>query len=271
LKELYGRFLSSMALIAFAAVPMMHAQAAPFSSSAVAPAAGDARPMQMSSVHLPALLPPAFIEHAPPSLDKANYKKDHWKNDDGTDKYVVEFGGGIAQPAGASKKLENLGWNVHLGAGSNFNHWVSLFVEYDLNNFGVPLHEVQTYFGSGYMPGTTGRVHLWSFTVDPMVRYYHSDQAEAYIIGGGGFYRKVVRFSLPSCTVSCGDHSSNNAGGLSIGTGITWKVSYLADARYFAEARYEWVDNQPYANTPASREPANQRTGYFPVTLGIRW
>jgi hypothetical protein len=121
-----------------------------------------------------------------------------------------------------------------------------------------------------------------------MYTYYQGDSLGAYVIGGGGFYRKVTNFTLPSTGVYCDfygfcyqftqnqtfDHYSNNAGGVNGGIGFTYRLSRFASQKLYAEARYVWVDNQPSANSTAEGAlypENNKRTGYFPVTVGIRW
>ncbi|HEY0309259.1 MAG TPA: hypothetical protein VGB94_13945, partial [Acidobacteriaceae bacterium] len=190
---------------------------------------------------------------------------------------------GISQAAGAAKKYQNLGWNVHLGGGMNFNRWIGALIEYDFNDFGVRNSEMQTLFGSNYKStGLYGRVHIWSFTVDPIVKYHRTEQTEEYLIGGGGYYRTRSRFSAPANGTNGAagglnpthlvDAVADNAWGMNIGTGIMWKVSYLEDAKYFAEARYVWVNGPPLPDDSNKLYGVStQRTGYFPVTVGIRW
>ncbi len=110
-----------------------------------------------------------------------------------------------------------------------------------------------------------------------------------YIVGGGGFYRKMTVFNISdqtggtgdSCGVGSGCHFSNNAFGVNGGLGFTYKITADSNAKIFAEARYVWVDNQPSVNNTAANSfnnnggsgfpQTNQRTGYFPVTLGLRF
>jgi hypothetical protein len=136
--------------------------------------------------------------------------------------------------------------------------------------------------------GLDGNAHVWSLTLNPMYTYYQGDSLGAYVIGGGGFYRKVTNFTLPQTGVYCDffgfcyqftqnqtfDHYSNNAGGVNGGIGFTYRLSRFASQKLYAEARYVWVDNQPSANSTAQGAlypENNKRTGYFPVTIGIRW
>ncbi|MDR3737356.1 MAG: outer membrane beta-barrel protein [Acidobacteriaceae bacterium] len=227
-----------------------------------------------------------FSLAAPPALDKQNYKE-HWRNSDNSNKYTLELGGGASLPAGSTKTYQDTGFNVRLGAGYQFNRRIAVLAQYDFNHFGVPKSiSDELFFRPGSSPlsgadlGASGAVHLWSLTLNPRVRYVHTEKVDAYVVAGGGFYRKLVRFNIPGecqTLASCYfidwpkiplSHSSNNAGGFSAGTGIEWRVSYLPHGRYFVEGRYVWVDN---SSTNTVYAPASYRTGYFPITAGLRW
>jgi hypothetical protein len=134
--------------------------------------------------------------------------------------------------------------------------------------------------------GLDGNAHIWSITLNPKYNFYQSDAFGAYVIGGGGFYRKLTNFTLPTTGIFCDffgfcytftqnqtfDHYSNNAGGVNGGIGFTYRFSRWASEKLYAEARYVWVDNQQSTNSINGLYPENnKRTGYFPVTFGIRW
>ncbi len=229
-----------------------------------------------------------LLAAAPPPLDKANYKE-HWRNSDNSNRYTLELGGGASLPAGSTKTYQSTGFNVRVGGGYQFNRRIALVADYDFNHFGVPTSTsdqivfdplANGFSYSGAELGASGAVHLWSVTLGPRVRYAHSDNFDGYIVASGGFYRKLVRFNIPGECDSRGycrvgypspiplSHSSNNAGGVSVGTGIEWRVSYLPHGRYFIEGRYVWVDNH---STDTVYAPTSYRTGYFPVTVGLRW
>ena len=102
-----------------------------------------------------------------------------------------------------------------------------------------------------------------------------------YIVGGGGFYRKMTVFTVTdvfgntyNCGVGNGCHFSNNAFGGNGGLGFIYKLTDDGNAKVFAEARYVWVDNQASVNNTTANggfPQTNQRTGYFPVSIGIRF
>jgi hypothetical protein len=78
-------------------------------------------------------------------------------------------------------------------------------------------------------------------------------------------------------------HYTSNAPGFSGGFGLTYKFSRFSNERFYAEARYVFVDNahragvtvtSPVASTYAEANdfPANSNhTTYFPIKFGIRF
>ncbi|MGO9776949.1 MAG: hypothetical protein ACLPM3_10240 [Terracidiphilus sp.] len=205
---------------------------------------------------------------------------DRW----GVDHLTFEGGGGFTMPTGNGKQFMNTGWNIKVGGGYKFNEHLSAILDYDYVSMGVPtaiLNQVN--------PQGGGATHLWSLTINPMYNYKSIGRWGGYIVGGGGFYRKLVNFTQPfddecayydpfygcipgvvSQTVA---HFSNNAGGANFGTGFTYKLSDTGRAKLFIEGRYVWVDNQPSANSTSSTgyAPTNYRTEYVPITFGIRF
>jgi len=169
-----------------------------------------------------------------------------------------------------------------MGAGRNFNKRFSVEAEYSYNHFSVPQQIITDSFGTNGISGLgriAGDVHIWSLTVDPSYHYFETERWGGYVVGGGGFYRKVTLFRQAPTNCPNGDCGpptnnlltlSNNAGGINVGTGISRRVSDASNAKLFVEGRYVWIDNQPSPNNRAYL-PANYRTGYFPVTAGVRW
>lgn len=157
-----------------------------------------------------------------------------------------------------------------MGGGYNFNRRIALLAEYTYNHFDVPQPLVNEIFDlSGLStPDTAGDVHLWSTTLVPTYQYFRRNSFGAYILGGGGFYRKLTIFRGTCSGNTClplpdRDRYSNNAGGVDGGLGISKRLDEGSGLRLFAEARYVWVDNQ------VNSAPA--RTAYFPLTAGLRW
>ena len=148
--------------------------------------------------------------------------------------------------------------------------------EYGFNRANIPQNTL-TNVGE-----PNGNVHVWSLTLDPIIYYKTSGHFGGYVTGGGGFYRKLTSFTEP---VYAGDycgyftaairpmstevlsHFSSNQGGVNFGTGVTFKPNADGKGKFYAEARYVWVD------APANSASAfgTGTVGMVPVTFGFRW
>ena len=229
---------------------------------------------------------------------RTNYS-DRMHNPDGSKKYSFAAGGGFNIPAGSSSKDLSVNWKFQVAGGYNFNKKFGVQLEYNYDKFSDSSSNINRQFarynalglinqdGSPVdFSGLGGNTHIWSLTVNPRYTFYQGDAMGAYVIGGGGFYRKVANWTLPQQGTYCDffgfcytftqnqvfDHYSNNAGGLNGGVGFTYRLSRFASENLYAEARYVWVNNQPSTNSVAGLYPENnKRTGYFPITFGIRW
>lgn len=227
--------------------------------------------------------------------------QDRGHNPDGSNRYTFEFGGGMTVPTGATGKRTTLSYSLKGGAGINFNKKLGVMAEYNYDHFGISgstLANQAALFNNLYgsitdgagnttnFDGLDGNAHVWSLTVNPMYTFHEGEKSSAYVVVGGGFYRKVTAFTLPQIGVGYSyyygtyeyqvnqtiENYSNNAGGVNGGIGFTYKPSRFAGERFFAEARYVEVFNSASANSVASDyPPSNARTGYFPVTVGIRF
>jgi hypothetical protein len=189
---------------------------------------------------------------------------------------AFEAGGGFNAPVGHTTNYATYGGNLTLGAGWNFNKWLGTLVEYQFMDDKIPGRTLAAVGAPG------GNVHVWSFTVDPIVYLPSKGSFGAYFTGGGGFYRKVTTFTSPQAVLYCDyfgfcyegvanvtiGHFSSNQGGMNIGTGFTWKAfGPDSNGKLFAEVRYVWVDSP-------SASATQQGTGSFgtlPVTFGVRW
>jgi len=207
--------------------------------------------------------------------------KDRWTNSDGSSKVAFEAGAGPTSPAGAWGHYRKTGYDISVGAGRNFNRAFGVLFQYDYAHMGV-VNSILNAYSQQAGTQVNGSTHLWSLTLNPVINFSdpHSHYG-AYLVAGGGFYRKMTVYTEQEedefgdiDNVSCGTtcHVSNNAGGLNGGLGFFYKFTPEGNAKFFAEARYTWVDNQPTAASNASIAPENNhRTGYFPVAMGIRF
>lgn len=212
-------------------------------------------------------------------------------NADGSPKWAFVVGGGFTNPLYDTADWNKISWSFKGGAGRNFNKMFGLLAEYNYDNFGLTggniAHQAALYTA---LTGVSfsqldGNAHAWSLTLNPIVHLVDSDTTGVYIVGGGGFYRKLTNFTYPSTQYGCGsfycgyftenatiDHYSNNAGGLNGGLGFTYKFSRFSGEKLFAEARYTWIANSQSQNSVGGLYPQNNfRTTYVPVTVGLRW
>ena len=227
--------------------------------------------------------------------------QDRGHNSDGSNRYTFEAGGGMTVPTGATGKRTTLSYSLKAGAGVNLNKKFGIMAEYNYDHFGISgstLANQAALFNTLYQgytdangnvidfTGLDGNAHVWSLTLNPIFTFHETDKTSAYVVVGGGFYRKVTAFTLPTVAVGYSyyygpyeyvanqtvENYSNNAGGVNGGIGFTYKPSRFAGEKFFAEARYVEVFNSASNNSVSSDyPPSNARTGYFPVTFGIRF
>ncbi|HTD95781.1 MAG TPA: hypothetical protein VK627_02590 [Edaphobacter sp.] len=229
---------------------------------------------------------------------RPNYH-DSRTNPDGSNKYTFEVGGGFTLPLGNTHKYLTPSWNIQAGGGRNFNKTFGLLLQFDYANFGLQgsnLANQQALYQAidpvDDFTGLDAHSHVWSFTLNPIVNFYTSDTLGAYVVAGVGFYHKTTNFTLPGTGTYCDiygfcyqyqsnysiDKYTSNAPGFNGGIGFTYKFSRFAGERFFAEARYVFIDNSQRALSISSSSPVfnaypanSNRTGYIPVTFGIRW
>jgi hypothetical protein len=206
--------------------------------------------------------------------NRQGYSRHH--SDSLTDHLAIELGAGLNVPAGNTTTWQAVGYSINLGGGWNFNSRFGVLAEYNFNHANIPINTL-TNIGE-----PDGNVHVWSLTLDPIFYLKTSGHIGGYVTGGGGFYRKLTSFTEP---VFVGDycdyfygcypqyenvtlsHFSSNQGGANFGAGVTYKPNADGKGKFYAEARYVWVDS------PAS-SASSVGTGtvsMFPITFGFRW
>jgi len=125
-----------------------------------------------------------------------------------------------------------------------------------------------------------------------MYNFIQSDKWGAYVVGAAGFYHKTADFTVPAVSEECTfygcfeyqanqsyDKYTSNAPGFNGGVGITYKGSRFSNVKLYGEARYVYVLNQARAFSEGTTNsnyydvfPQNSyRTGYMPITLGLRF
>jgi hypothetical protein len=240
-------------------------------------------------------------------------------NPDGSNKWTGYGGFGLAQPVGNTFHYYTPSWGLQAGFGRQWSKKFALPVEFDYDHMGLTGqtlgNQINLYnndinyfcnlnqanqtlcINDGVTDYTSldGNAHVWSFSLDPTYTFLQTESVGAYIVAGAGFYHKVTNFTTPEVEEYCDyfceeyeanaivDHYTSNAPGFSAGFGVTYKFSRFSNERFYAEARYVFVDNSyrpgvtvasPVATTYAASNdfPANSnRTSYFPIKFGIRF
>jgi hypothetical protein len=193
-----------------------------------------------------------------------------------TDHLAVELGAGFNVPSGNTTTWQTVGYSINLGGGWMFNNRLGMLAEYNFNRSTIPANTLT------HINEPDGNVHVWSLTLDPIFYYKTSGRIGGYVTGGGGFYRKLTTFTQPVflgyyCDYFYGcfpqysnitlSHFSSNQGGVNIGTGVTFKPNADGKVKFYAEARYVWVDSPKNSASAIGTGTVNM----FPVTFGFRW
>ena len=107
-------------------------------------------------------------------------------------KWTANLGAGFTPLVGAlDQRLDN-GWNISFGGGYNFNDHFSLDAQVMYNGLGVSrgvLNELAV---------PDGNARVWAFTVEPRLNFAPRRHFTPYIVGGVGYYRRVVEFTQPT-------------------------------------------------------------------------
>ncbi len=186
-------------------------------------------------------------------------------------RWNFDFGGGLTPTLSNTNVKLNSGWNLTGGGGYNFNDHFGVVAQVMYDGMGVNNSVIREF----QVPGANS--HIWGFTLNPEVRFRTSHRLGAYIIGGGGYYRRVVNFTQPTTEVvdifdpffgyfgptlvpanqTIGTITKVGWGG-NFGAGLTYKLG-SGPARFFTEVRYHYIATQP------------RPTQILPITVGIRW
>jgi hypothetical protein len=196
---------------------------------------------------------------------------------------TFEAGGGFNAPISSSVTY---GGNFNIGAGLNVNPRLAGLMEYQFIDDKVPGAIIAETNGQA----TGAHSHIWSFTLSPVVDLFPKSTNDLYIVGGGGFYRKVTTFTFPLPTQFCSyfycgvgyapgtvGHFSSNQGGFNIGGGYQRHLGGMygeSKTKLFAEVRFLDVLSPAIVGLSANGLPPvtiEQDTKVLPITLGVRW
>jgi opacity protein-like surface antigen len=186
-------------------------------------------------------------------------------------KLTIEGGGGVSPLVGNISNRLDTGWHVTLGAGYNFTRHFTVTGDFMYNGFGVS----RAVLNEAKVPD--GNAHLWSLTANPKIRFSPDSKVDPYVVGGIGYYRRVVEFTRPTLVPTLifdpffgalfntllpanqviGRITRDGIGG-SVGGGVDVRVGN-GGLKLFGEVRYH------DANTGAID------TQMVPITVGLRW
>jgi hypothetical protein len=184
-------------------------------------------------------------------------------------KWTANVGAGYTPLLGAlNNRLDN-GWNISFGGGYNFSDRFSLGGQVMYNGLGVSnglLRELS-------VPG--GNAHIWSFTAEPRLNLAPHKSVTPYIVGGIGYYRRVVEFTQP--TLAAGTIFDPFFGffpvvfpadlvigkvvrdGLGGNAGLGFQFRLARGVQVFTEARFHYAAGGALP------------TRMIPVTIGVRF
>jgi len=185
--------------------------------------------------------------------------------------FTFNLGAGGTAPVYGTGTRHDTGWNALAGVGFHPIPFLGVRGEFQYNSFDVN----GTTLTSLAFPN--GNTSVWSLTLNPVINLGARGPVSAYLIGGGGLYRRNTEFTTPTiASVTAYDPYFNyfyRVGvpadqvlasqsvlkpGVNGGAGISFRVGSRR-TRIFAEARYHHMYTQPRATT------------YLPVTVGIQW
>jgi hypothetical protein len=228
-------------------------------------------------------------------------------NADGSSKWIFFAGAGLSQPIGNTWHYLTPSYGFQVGGGRQFSSHFALPIQFDYDHFGfagetlqnqTAIYDSPLLFGTGAVDGLLdGTSHVWSFSVDPTYTFHQGDTWGSYVVAGVGFYHKTATFTIPSTQEYCDyyygcyqyeanqpiDSYTSNAPGFNGGFGVTYKFSRFSGQRFYAEARYVFVDNSQRQGitvnnigtitaTTTNFYPANSnRTTFIPIKVGIRF
>lgn len=186
--------------------------------------------------------------------------------------FTANIGGGFSEPVYHTDGRVNTGFNVNAGAGINLMSHLGVIGEFGFNRFDL---SDRSLLAAG-IPG--GNTRIYSVTLNPIIHLNPRGRTDAYIIGGGGYYRRTVDFTQPTIAVATVfdpfffgfvnvpvpanlvlSSFTQNKAGWNVGGGVSFRVKGDSNFKVYAEARYHYIYTTPVQTT------------ILPVTFGLRW
>jgi hypothetical protein len=193
---------------------------------------------------------------------------------------TLNVGGGLTPVSGKDGSTLNRGWNFQAGGGfavtskpAPGHNWSALVtVNFLYDESGIKpdaLQQARTLNPQniGLLQATSGRAKLYSTTLDPTFRFRVKSQADIYVFGGYGWFRRTLEFTgvssqgellQPGNPVVFG--RGGNSGGFDAGGGVNFKLPHrLSGLMVYAEAKV------------LKGLAINSGTTLLPVSFGVRW
>lgn len=188
--------------------------------------------------------------------------------------FNFNIGGGPGFPLSRTKDFAHTSYNFVIGGGPNLFPHVTLDGEFMFH--GLPIqHDIVHQLGFSHIKG-----RFYSLTSNLIVGSSIGGRKNAYLIGGGGLYRRTIVTKktvlstgeicqpwwwwdaqcvtgILTSEVTVGSQSSS-AGGFNFGGGLTFPLGD-SSANFYTEVRY----HQAFTR--------NVETSVLPITFGIRW
>lgn len=186
-------------------------------------------------------------------------------------KWTANVGAGFTPLLGAlNQRLDN-GWNISFGGGYRFSQRFSLGAQIMYNGLGVSRGVLREFA----VPD--GNARIWAFTVEPRLTFAPRRKFTPYVVGGVGYYRRVVEFTQPTlaavtvfdpffftfspvlipANLVIGRAIRDGIGG-NAGAGFQVPIGQ-SGVKIFAEARFHYSNN---GHIP---------TRMVPLTIGLRY
>jgi len=107
-------------------------------------------------------------------------------------RWTANVGVGFTPLVGAlDRRLDN-GWNISFGAGYHFTSRFSMGVQAMYNGLSVNSSTLRQ------LAVPDGNARIWAITAEPRLTFARRYKFTPYVVGGVGYYRRVVEFTRPT-------------------------------------------------------------------------
>ena len=180
---------------------------------------------------------------------------------------TLSGGAGFTTSAAHLASTLDRGGNADLNSGYFFNRHFGITGNFIFSELGV----TRATLNDANEPDGKGK--LYGLTADPSLRLPLGRRFSVYALGGGGYLRRTIEFTMPvAVTVNHKNQHEvqgtstmvmattvGNSGGFDVGGGVNMPSPWSDDVRLFLEVRY-------YKGFTS-----NINTTIIPITFGVRW